>query len=717
MEELIKWLKDINDNDIYTLGYKATRLAELTREKFAVPRAFAISAKVYYTYLQQNNLKERIIEIIKSTNFKDEESIKLKSNEIRKLFVKNRETDDLRSNLEKMYNKVGETKVGWLNSKIDDFVAIRASLTSEEVSQKDLDFIEKQCGYLNIKGFDNLVINIKECYFTMFTPEVLEYLHERKIDFTKIGMCVVVQKMVNAKVSGIMITSKEVGEKNTIIEAIWGIGGSTIIKEITPDHYEMSKKTLDIVKKSKAIQEWQLKRVLGKTVKEPIEKKEQDKQKLESVFLKELTATAKKLEQYFGCALCVDWALEKSEIAIISADPLDYSLKETKKKKKVYFQNKMDAFKKDLVLEGIPVFSGITNGYVKIIKDVKLDLKDINDKTIIVTKMTNGFMTDIVKDSCGIITDVGSTICHAALVAEKYSIPCIVNTKNSTSVLKDGDYIQINGTTGAIYKLTGVKPGEEKIEEEQEEKEISTVIGQIQRRDPEYPETITKTLIKLRNPNEITVINFSDVNGLLVTFKSLFTSDEIYRMLINQDKVIPNLTLKLKTIMKTLPDKTIHYILNLHQDNLVDENLSHLEIETLVEVAKEHNNINVVIENIKSPEEFNYVKDTTGLQTGVVISDLNKPALLKQYLEVGSDFIVFDIIEIDYFEKLRTVINMCKDSKIQRIFDIKDDYDETVIKNLVELKVNAVLLNKDQMKYKEVIAKKEKEILKNLLSI
>jgi len=719
MEELIKWLKEINENDIYTMGYKATHLGELTREKYAIPRAFAISSKVYYSYLQQNNLKERITEIIQTIDYKNKNDIQLKSNEIRKLFFKNKETDDLRSDLEKMYNKVGETKVGWLNSKIDDFVAIRASLASEEVSQKDLDFIEKQCGYLNIKGFDNVIQHIKECYLTMFSPEVLEYLHEKKINFTKIGMCIIIQKMVNAKISGIMITSKEVGEKNTIIEAVWGIGGSTIVKEITPDHYEMSKKTLDVVKKSKAIQEWQLKRVLGKTVKENIEKKEQDKQKLDTVYLKELTSLAKKLESQFNCSFFVDWAFEKAEIFIISADPLDCKLKETKKKKKVYFQEKIDAFKKDLVLEGIPVFSGITNGYVKIIKDVKTDLKDINEKTIIVTKMTNGFMTDIIKDGCGIITDVGSAICHAALVAEKYSLPCVVNTKKSTTVLKNGDYVQINGTTGEIFALTGLKPTggvNAAYKEIKEEKEISTIIGEIQKKDPEYPDTITKIIIKLKKPSELGEINFADVDGIIINFKSLFTSDEIYTMLTNKEQVIPNLSKKIDTLMLALPDKTIYYQLNLHQDNLVDENLSHLEIEAILDINKKQN-INIIIENIKSTDEFESVKNETNCQTGVFITDLNKPHILKQYLEVGSDFIVFDVPEIDYFDKLRDVINICKDSRIQRIFDIKNDYTEDVIKNLVELKINAVLVTKEQIRYKEIIHKKEKEILKNLLSI
>ncbi len=720
MEELIKWLKEINDNDVYTLGYKATHLAELTREKYAIPRAFAISSKVYYSYLQQNNLKERITEIIRTIDYKSRNDIQLKSNEIRKLFFKNKETDDLRSDLEKMYNKVGETKVGWLNSKIDDFVAVRVSLTSEEVSQTDLDYLEKQCGYLNIKGFDNVIQHIKECYFTMFSPEVLEYLHERKLDFTKIGVCIIIQKMVNAKISGIMITSKEVGEKNTIIEAVWGIGGSTIVKEITPDHYEMSKKNLDVIKKNKAPQEWQLKRVLGKTVKENIEKKDQDKQKLETAYLKELTSLAKKLESQFKCAFCIDWAFEKAEIFIISADPLDCKIKEAKKKKKVYFQEKIDAFKKDLVLEGVPVFSGVTNGYVKIIKDVKTDLKDINEKTIIVTKMTNGFMTDIIKDGCGIITDVGSAICHAALVAEKYSLPCIVNTRKATTTLKNGDYIQINGTTGAVYALTGLKPVgsvNAAYKEIQEEKDISTIIGEIQEREPEYPETITKIIFKLRKPTELSEVNFADVNGLLINFKSLFTSDEIYTMLTNKEQVIPNLSKKIKTLMMALPDKTIYYLLNLHQDNLVDENLSHLEIEALIDINKKHKNINIIIENIKSTEEFNSVKKETECQTGVSINDLNKPHILKQYLEAGSDFIVFDVPEIDYFDKLRAVISMCKNSKIQRIFDIKNDYTEEVIKNLVELKINAVLVNKDQIRYKEIIHKQEKEILKNLLSI
>jgi len=459
-ENNIKWFKEIGDIHIPEIGYKAARLAELTRAHFPIPRGFVINSKYYFSFLQKNNLKEKINDILSRINYSDKEDIKNKSKDIKNLFFKTRFDDSFITELAKMYIKIGETKVGWLNSKVDEYIAIRVSITSEDYLPKDLDIIEKYSGFINIKGINEICNHIKECWASLYAPEILEYKHKKGMLNNKIGIAIIIQKMVNASHSGIMITTKEIaGNKNTIIEAIYGFGGSSLISELTPDHYESSKKTLQIIKKTKSKQEWKLKRLVGKTTKVQLEPKEHEKYKLETSDVKELTSISKKLELYFGVPLYVDWVIEKAYIYLLSADPLDPSLKKIKKKKTKKdsgFQDKMDSFKKEIIVEGIPVSEGVVNGIVKIIKKPK-DLEEIDENTILVAKMTNLEMTPYLRKAKGIITDAGSSICHAALIAKKYDIPCIVHTEYATTMLNNGQSIQVNGNLGKIYKLTGIQ--------------------------------------------------------------------------------------------------------------------------------------------------------------------------------------------------------------------------------------------------------------------
>ena len=158
----IKWFKELDSNHSVEIGYKAARLVELFKARFPIPRGFVINSKYYYSFLQQNNIKEKINKIYSTIDFNNKKDILQKSNEIRKLFFRTKLNNDFKIELSKIYNKIGETSVGWLNSIVNTFVSVRVSLTSEEYTPLQLDFVEKLGGALNIKGIDNLIKSIRE---------------------------------------------------------------------------------------------------------------------------------------------------------------------------------------------------------------------------------------------------------------------------------------------------------------------------------------------------------------------------------------------------------------------------------------------------------------------------------------------------------------------------------------------------------------------------
>jgi pyruvate,water dikinase len=72
---------------------------------------------------------------------------------------------------------------------------------------------------------------------------------------------------------------------------------------------------------------------------------------------------------------------------------------------------------------------------------------------ILVTSMTSPDYIHAMRIAKAIITDVGGLMSHAAVVSRELGIPCIVNTKIATKVLKDGDLIEVNANTGIIRLL------------------------------------------------------------------------------------------------------------------------------------------------------------------------------------------------------------------------------------------------------------------------
>ena len=53
----------------------------------------------------------------------------------------------------------------------------------------------------------------------------------------------------------------------------------------------------------------------------------------------------------------------------------------------------------------------------------------------------------------GLITEIGSSLSHGAVVAREYGLPTIVNVKGATQVLKDGDHILMDAEKGLMTRV------------------------------------------------------------------------------------------------------------------------------------------------------------------------------------------------------------------------------------------------------------------------
>ncbi|MFH1790054.1 MAG: PEP-utilizing enzyme [bacterium] len=105
-----------------------------------------------------------------------------------------------------------------------------------------------------------------------------------------------------------------------------------------------------------------------------------------------------------------------------------------------------------VVLKGMPASLGIAKGKVKIVFGIK-DLKKVNEGDIIVAITTHPDYVPAMHRASAIITDEGGLTSHAAIVSRELKIPCIVGTKSATSILKDGNTIEIDAERGLIKKL------------------------------------------------------------------------------------------------------------------------------------------------------------------------------------------------------------------------------------------------------------------------
>ena len=102
-------------------------------------------------------------------------------------------------------------------------------------------------------------------------------------------------------------------------------------------------------------------------------------------------------------------------------------------------------------IKGEPISPGRVKGIVKVLNTP--DEKPLLPGEILVTRATDPGWTPLFLNAGGIVLEVGGLLQHGALIAREYCKPCIAGIEDVTSLLKDGQEIEIDGSEGIIYLL------------------------------------------------------------------------------------------------------------------------------------------------------------------------------------------------------------------------------------------------------------------------
>ncbi len=114
--------------------------------------------------------------------------------------------------------------------------------------------------------------------------------------------------------------------------------------------------------------------------------------------------------------------------------------------------NVFEGYDNDGVMKGVPVSNGECEGVVHIVHNAE-DANRLKKGEIMVAKFTDIGWSPYYSIISGLITEIGSSLSHGAVVAREYGLPTIVNVKAATKVLKNGDRIRMNATKGTVMLI------------------------------------------------------------------------------------------------------------------------------------------------------------------------------------------------------------------------------------------------------------------------
>lgn len=489
-EPLVLDFEHLARSDVGLVGGKNSSLGEMIRtlgpKGIPVPPGFATSSYAYWHYVDANNIRGKIDELVDQWQSGHQTLAEI-GHAIRILFLRGTWPADTAEAILSGYRDLCD-KAG-----VDDLsVAVRSSATAEDLP--DASFAGQQETYLNIQGSEALLDACRRCYASLFTDRAISYRHIKKFNHGNVALSIGIQQMVRSDIGGagvmFSIDTESGFDKVILINAAWGLGENVVQGTVNPDEYQVFKPLLPNEKLSpilsKKLGDKAIKMVYGdkcvRTRNVPTSRAERAAYVLKDEEILQLSRWACLIEEHYSCPMDMEWARDGSsgKLYIVQARP------ET-----VQSRRDTEAFKTYTVGErghtlttGLSIGDKAVAGRICLLTSVS-DIDKFIDGSILVTEATDPDWVPVMKRAAAIVTDYGGRTSHAAIVSRELGVPAVVGTGNATYVLHTGQDVTVScaeGDSGLVYD--GIS-------------EITTQMVHIS----ELPSVRTKIMLNLANPS------------------------------------------------------------------------------------------------------------------------------------------------------------------------------------------------------------------------
>lgn len=444
----IKWFEQLNKSSLIEAGGKGANLGEMINAGFPIPPGFVVLTNAYFFHIKQNDIVLEITEILSTLDVNNNDELNNASEKIKEFILGGEMPLEIKNQIISNYEKLN-TRAGK-----ECYVAVRSSASAEDLPQAS--FAGQQSTFLNIKGADNVVEAVKECWASLFEPRAIYYRVQNHFEHMKVGLAAVIQIMVQSERAGVLFTVDPISQDPNIltIEGAYGLGETVVSGQITPDTYKVSKLDMKIIDKTISKQTWMLVKIGEKNERVEIKEEVQQKQKLLDSTILDLAKIGKKIEEHYNFPQDIEWAMSDANLYITQSRPITTLNK--KDEKPAQQVNTVESRKQNItsakiILKGLAASPGIGCGKVKICKSAK-EIGKFNEGNVLVAPMTTPDFVPAMKRAVAIVTDQGGTTSHAAIVSRELGIPCIVGTGKATQQLSDGIVITVDGEKGLIYE-------------------------------------------------------------------------------------------------------------------------------------------------------------------------------------------------------------------------------------------------------------------------
>ena len=461
MQEHVLWYQQLGMGDVGVVGGKNASLGEmisnLANAGVQVPGGFATTAHAFNLFLEQSGLEARIHVLLDDLDIEDIAALGMAGETIRNWII---DTPFL-PELENAIRVAFKTLQGEAGDEAS--FAVRSTATAEDMP--DASFAGQQETFLNVKGYDSVMVAIKHVFASLFNDRAISYRVHQGYDHKGVALSAGIQRMVRSdcSASGVMFSiDTESGFEDVVfITSSYGLGEMVVQGAVNPDEFYVHKPTLAkgfpaVVRRNlgSKLTKMIYSEVLehGKQVEiVDIEPADSRQFSLNDDEIMELAKQAVIIEKHYQRPMDIEWAKDgiDGKLYIVQARPETVRSREDMQ----VIERFMLKGKAKVVCEGRAIGHKIGAGVAKVLKGVE-QMDKIQPGDVLVTDMTDPDWEPIMKKASAIVTNRGGRTCHAAIIARELGIPAVVGCGNATASIENGDNITVScaeGDTGFIY--------------------------------------------------------------------------------------------------------------------------------------------------------------------------------------------------------------------------------------------------------------------------
>lgn len=197
-------------------------------------------------------------------------------------------------------------------------VAVRSSATAEDGAAAS--FAGQQETILGVEGEADLRAAVERCWRSLYTDRAKAYRAKQGVDEAGLAMAVVVQRLVDADVAGVLFTRDPLDPTGTLmrIEASWGLGEAVVSGRVTPDRFQVQRGTARVTDRQAGHKHVRF----GRHGEEPVPADRQTTLCLTDAELASLADLGRRVEEFYGDPRDVEWAIAGGAVWLLQARPI-----------------------------------------------------------------------------------------------------------------------------------------------------------------------------------------------------------------------------------------------------------------------------------------------------------------------------------------------------------------------------------------------------------